>query len=240
MKALPQAIAGASFHKGIIAGKVERGDAGDDAERLAHRIEIDAGAGAVGIFALHQMRDAEREFDHFDAALDVALGVGDRLAVLAREDVGELIVVPGDEVEEFHQHAGAALRIDRAPSQLRLGRVLDRGADLGLGGERHMRAHRAVHRLEDFRRASRLAGDMLAADEMPILDHVSLPWRIRWLRLLCRRLLRTAMSEFAHRLCGNWLKFRRSYASNRRRMSTMRKIIARRGSNGRSEKPQSE
>ena len=155
--------------------EVERRDAADDAERLAHRIEIDAGAGAVGIFALHQMRDAEREFDHFDAALDVALGVGDRLAVLARENVGEFVVVPGDEIEELHQHAGAALRIGRRPGRLRGFGVLDRGADLGLGGERDMRAHRAVHRLEDFARAARLAGDMLAADEMPILDHVPLP-----------------------------------------------------------------
>ena len=74
-------------------GKIERRDAGDDAERLAHRIEVDAGAGAVGIFALHQMRHAERELDHLDAALNVALGVGDRLAMLARQNVGELVVV---------------------------------------------------------------------------------------------------------------------------------------------------
>ena len=93
MKALPQAMAGASFHKRDHRGKVERRDAGDDAERLAHRIDVDAGAGAVGVFALHQMGDAEREFDHFDAALDVALGVGDRLAVLAGQNVGEFVVV---------------------------------------------------------------------------------------------------------------------------------------------------
>ena len=121
------------------------------------------------------MRHAEREFDHLDAALDVALGVGDRLAVLAGESVGELVVVLGDEVEEFHQHARAALRIGRRPARLRGLGVLDRGADFGLGGERDTRAHRAVHRLEDVRGPPRLAGDLLAADEMPILDHVSLP-----------------------------------------------------------------
>ncbi|MGA7197929.1 hypothetical protein, partial [Roseiarcus sp.] len=33
----------------------------------------------------------------------------------------------------------------------------------------------AIHRLENFGGASRLAGDMLAADEMPVLDHVPLP-----------------------------------------------------------------
>ncbi len=78
------------------------------------------------------MRDAEREFDHFDAALDVALGVGDRLAMLARQNVGELVVVLGDEIEKLHQNASAALRVDRCPAKLRSLGVLDRGANLGL------------------------------------------------------------------------------------------------------------
>ena len=125
------------------------------------------------------MRHAEREFDHFDAALDIALGVGDRLAMLAGKNVGEFVVVLRDEIEELHQDARAALRIGRGPADLCGGGVLDGGAHLGLGGERDMRAHRAVHRLENFGRASRLAGDMLAADEMPVLDHGSAPWRMR-------------------------------------------------------------
>ena len=121
------------------------------------------------------MRNAERELDHFDAALDVALGVGDRLAVLARENVGELVVVLGDEIDELHQDASAALRIDRRPGWLRGLGVLDRGANLGLRSERDMRAHRAVHRLEDVCGPPRLAGDLLAADEMPVFDHRSAP-----------------------------------------------------------------
>ena len=66
-------------------GEVERRDAGDDAERLAHRIDVDAGAGAVGELALEQMRDAAGKFDDLDAALDVALRIGNGLAMLARE-----------------------------------------------------------------------------------------------------------------------------------------------------------
>ena len=121
------------------------------------------------------MRHAEREFDHLDAALNVAPGVGDRLAVLARQNVGELVVVFADEVEELHHNAGAALRIDRRPGRLRRFGVLDGGANIGLVGERDMRAHRSVHRLEDLRGSPRLAGDGLAADEMPVIDHVPLP-----------------------------------------------------------------
>jgi hypothetical protein len=121
------------------------------------------------------MRDAERELDHLDAALNVAFGVGDRLAVLARQNVGELVVVFGDKLEELHQDSGAALRVDRGPAKLRRFRVLDRGANLSFGSERDMSAHCAVHRLEDVRGSSRLAGDMLAADEMPVFDHRSTP-----------------------------------------------------------------
>ena len=62
------------------------------------------------------MRNAERELDHLDAALNVALGVGDRLAMLARQNVGEFVVVFRDQIEKLHQDAGAALRIDRRPA----------------------------------------------------------------------------------------------------------------------------
>ena len=72
--------------------EVERRDAGDDAERLAQRIEIDAGAGAVAELALHQVRDAAGELDHLEPALDVALGVGEGLAVLGGEQPGEVVV----------------------------------------------------------------------------------------------------------------------------------------------------
>ena len=72
--------------------EIERRDAGDDAERLAQRIEVDAGAGAFGVFALQQMRDAAGELDHLEAALDVALGVGEGLAVLGGQQPGEVVV----------------------------------------------------------------------------------------------------------------------------------------------------
>ena len=156
-------------------GEVERRDAGDDAERLAHRIEIDAGAGAVGVFALHQVRGAEGELDHLDAALDVALGVDERLAVLAGEDVGEFLDVLGDELVEFHQHARAALRIGRGPGGLRRLGVEHGRANFGGGGQRDRAAHRSVHRLKHFARAARSSRDALAADEVSVFDHGSLP-----------------------------------------------------------------
>ena len=94
------------------------------------------------------MRNAAGEFDHLEAALDVALGVGNGLAVLARQQLGELVVVALRQFEELHHHAGAALRIGGAPLDLRRLGVLDRGAHLGLGGQRDLGLDLAGHRLE--------------------------------------------------------------------------------------------
>jgi hypothetical protein len=51
--------------------EVERSDARADAERLAHRIDVDAGARAERKFALQRLRDAAGIFDDLQAALNV-------------------------------------------------------------------------------------------------------------------------------------------------------------------------
>ena len=112
------------------------------------------------------MRNAAGEFDHFEAALDVALGVGNGLAVLARQQVGELVVVALRQFEELHHDAGAALRVGGAPLDLGGLGVLDRGAQFGLGGQIDLGLDLAGHRLENVGRPSRSALDLAAADEM--------------------------------------------------------------------------
>ncbi len=112
-------------------GEVERGDAGDHAERLAQRVDVDAGARALGVLTLEQVRDADGELDDLDAALDVALGVGDGLAVFERQEFGQLVDVLVDQLDELHHHAGATLRVPRRPLLLRLGGSGDRRVDVG-------------------------------------------------------------------------------------------------------------
>ena len=53
-------------------GEVERRDAGHHAQGLAHGIAVDSGADRLAELALHQMRDAAGELDHFEAAGDRA------------------------------------------------------------------------------------------------------------------------------------------------------------------------
>src|SRR4026207_1740227 len=69
-----------------------------------------SGAAPFRCRALHEVRNAAGELHPLQPALDVALGVGDGLAVLAGEAVGELVVVAVGELQEFHYEAGAALR----------------------------------------------------------------------------------------------------------------------------------
>jgi hypothetical protein len=112
------------------------------------------------------MCGAPMRFDDFEAALDVALGVGDGLAVLARQDVGQRIVsrlasVRGTSSARARGAAGWS-----PPSRLRRLGVLDRGAQFGGACQRHLGAHRAVHRLHDVLLATAGAGDALAADEI--------------------------------------------------------------------------
>ena len=157
--------------------EVEGRDAGDHAERLAHRIDVDAGAGAVGEFALHHVRRADAYLDHFEAALNVALGVGDRLAMFAGKDLGEFVVLAVHQFKKFHQHAHAALRIGRCPGRLgRLG-VFDGGAHLGSRRQGHGATNAAVHRLKNLMGLPAGAGDALAADEVAVFDHGLLPER---------------------------------------------------------------
>jgi hypothetical protein len=67
------------------------------------------------------------------------------------------------------------LRVGVGPGRLRGLGVFDRGADLGLGGERDLGDHFAGHRLEHVRRAAGGPFHILAADKMSDLAHCVLP-----------------------------------------------------------------
>jgi len=103
-------------------GEVERGDPCADTKRLAHRIDIDAGAGTLRIFAFQRMRNAAGELDHFEPALDIAMRILDHLAVLARQQFGQRLLVRLDQFLEPEHHSRAALRIGGGPLRLDLAR----------------------------------------------------------------------------------------------------------------------
>src|SRR3979411_2143974 len=122
------------------------------------------------------MRNATGEFDHLKAALNVALGVGNGFAVLARQEIGELVVIALRQLKELHHHAGAALRIGRAPLHLRGFGVLDRRAPFSRGGQRDLGRDVAVHWLKYVREPARCALDLTAADKMSDCAHAFLQY----------------------------------------------------------------
>jgi hypothetical protein len=146
--------------------EVERRDAGDHAERLTQRVDVDAGARALGVLTLQQVRDADGELDHLDAALNVALGIREGLAVFAGEQSGEFVDVLIDEVHELHHHAGPALRIPRRPVLLGLRRAGDGGVDVGRGRHRHRGLHLPGVGVHHVGGALGPSGRALAVDEM--------------------------------------------------------------------------
>src|SRR5580692_3627598 len=157
--------------------KIERRNAGDDAERLAHRVKVDAGTGTLAVFALYQVRDAAGELDHFQPALDVAFGIGKGLAVLGRQQPRQIVVFALDQLQELEHDPGAALRIGGGPGRERRLGVGDGLLDLGLVGKRHLGLHLAGIGIEHVALPPRSAVDLLAADEVADVTHGWSPWK---------------------------------------------------------------
>ena len=137
MKALPQAIAGASFHSGIMAGKLN--GVMPATTPSGWRIEYMSMPGPAPSEKSPFMRcgmPVQNSTTSTPRWMS-PLASGDGLAVLAGEQFGERVVLLGDEVEELHHDAGPALRVGGGPGRLRRLGVLDRLAKLALRGERH-------------------------------------------------------------------------------------------------------
>src|SRR5277367_4996935 len=91
-------------------GEVEGGDAGDDAKGLAKGPAIDAGPYLLGEFSFEELGDAGGEFDVFEAAGGFAAGVGEDFAVLAGEELGDLVEALLEDLAEAEEHAGSTER----------------------------------------------------------------------------------------------------------------------------------
>ena len=84
----PQTSATGYIQSGTIAGKVERRDADADAERLADRLAIDAARDVLDRLAHEQRRNPAGELHHLDPAPHIAARFHQRLAMLARVELG--------------------------------------------------------------------------------------------------------------------------------------------------------
>ena len=134
MNVLPQAMALPNIHIGTMAGKLNGVMPGDDAQRLADLVDVDAARDLLAEAALEQVRDAAGELEVLEAARDLAQRVGRDLAVLGGQQRGEVAAMGVDEVPDPEQDLGALRERGRAPGrERRLGggdggvHLLDRG-----------------------------------------------------------------------------------------------------------------
>ena len=160
----PHAIAGAHIHMGTIAGKLNGVIPADDAERLADRVDVDAGRGLLGEVALEQRRDPAGVLDHLEPALHLAERVGEHLAVLRGEDPRDLLAVRVHQLADAEDQLGALRERDRAPGREGLLRGRDRAVDLLDGREVDLAGLLAGGRVVDGAAAPGLALGRSPAD----------------------------------------------------------------------------
>ena len=176
MKALPQASAGANFHIGIMAGKLNGVMPATTPSGWRMEKRSMPGPAPSVVFALEQVRNAAGEFDHLQAALHVAFGVGESLAVLGGQKPRQLIEFLLRQIEEFHHHAGTPLRIGGGPAGLRRFRNGDGMLDFGPFGECDLGLHLAGIGIENVAEPPRSPLHLFAADEVADLAHELSPW----------------------------------------------------------------
>jgi hypothetical protein len=96
------------------------------------------------------MRQANRKFDDFEATENVALGILERLAVLAGWALRQIIQVAINEIDEADQYPRPALRIPRCPQWLGPARGCDGQFEFVLARQRNPCLDRAGCRIEYF------------------------------------------------------------------------------------------
>jgi hypothetical protein len=146
--------------------KVKGRDAGHHAQGLAKGPVVYAGGDLVGEVALEQLRDAAGKFHNLNAARDLALRVGEHLAVLGRDQAGQLVFVRVEQLQKLEHHPRAAQRRGVGPGRKsRFGRGHG-GVHVGAVGQPHLAADGAGGGVEHVLAACALACSELAGDKV--------------------------------------------------------------------------
>ena len=164
-------------HEGIAAGdgerehphrhhrrEVERGDAGAHANRLQHGMAIHASTDVLGMLALEQMRRADGELDHLDAALHRTGSVFQCFAVLFTGELSQFGAMDFKQIAEFVQDTAAAQRRGFAPGRKGCLGGLHRIDYVIAAGQWHLPDHLAGSRVGYVGQAAAAAFGALAID----------------------------------------------------------------------------
>ena len=185
MKALPHASATGAIHSGTMTGKLNGVMPATTPSGIRIECESTPPDTCGVMLALEQLAEAAGELDHLEPARDLAARVVEHLAVLARDQGGELVLVGGDQLAEGEHHLRPARERRRAPAARRLGGRRDRAVDVVGGGERDARDHLAGGRVGHL--AVTLGGALVAPAADPVVQqglarggaHGSASWHAR-------------------------------------------------------------
>ena len=148
-------------HRG---GEVPRGDAGGDADRLLGHDDAHAVCGRRDHVAVGALRLLAEPLEERGGVGDLALRLGERLALLARQQQREVVHVLVQQVVPAAQHVCALLRGLRAPGGLRGLGGLDRAPRLGGAAARHLGEQLARRGVQHLERVARVGVDPVAVD----------------------------------------------------------------------------
>src|SRR3546814_2593323 len=101
---------------------------------------VEAGAELFGKLAFQHLRDTASELDDLEAADQLALGVGEHLAMLGGDHRRQPVEIALDEVAEAEERAGADMRRCRRPARKGVERGLHRHVDLTRAAKSELRA----------------------------------------------------------------------------------------------------
>ena len=164
----PHAMALANIHIGTIAGKIERRNPADYAQRLANLVNIDAAAGLLGETAFQQIRNAAANsiFSRPRATSPERVGHG-LCRAPARDQLGQAPAIRVHQLtQQLKQNFGAARESRRPPFRKRLRRSGDRRVHFSGIGETDPGAHLTRGRIVDVAGAAGARGHLFAADPM--------------------------------------------------------------------------
>ena len=119
------------------------------ADGLAQGIGVHAARDVLREFAELQRADRARMLHHFETAEDVALRVGERLALLGAQGARDPAHVLAHQRLEFEHNASPSRDRRALPGLERLLGRGHRGLELGVGRERHLCKHLLRGRVHD-------------------------------------------------------------------------------------------
>ncbi len=128
--------------------EVERRDRGDDADRLAHHLDVDTRRDTLQVLALQQVRHRRRRLDRLDPPPDLAVRIGEGLAHVGADQRGQFPTPSLQPLPQSKHSPCPPLRRRIPPPRPSLPRRLHSFPNLPSPAQRHPRRNLPANRIQ--------------------------------------------------------------------------------------------